>query len=370
MTVLFVAPLPPPVHGFSLISAAMLGRLQAQGAVEVFDRAPPRVAGSRGAQLRRTVFGTLAGFGRFAGRLVSKRGRSLYLALSGARGQWLDVGFLVLARLFRLPAFVHHHSFAYLNQPTLVARICMRASSTATHIVLCELMREKLTHVFGLPPDRVMVLSNAAFMPADDAAPSRPEKGREGAVTVGFLSNITEEKGIFDVFAAVQAAERQGLDIDLLIAGPVESSIEVRFRAELAKCRAARHVGPVYGDAKRAFLQSIDLLLFPTRYLNEAEPVTILEALRDGVEVLGARRGCIDDQLARHRIRPVDVDVLVDRTVEVIAELTATSTARQMARKEAARLNFLELHEDGTKSMLRLLHLIGNACGAPAPQAR
>ena len=38
----------------------------------------------------------------------------------------------------------------------------------------------------------------------------------------------------------------------------------------------------------------IDILLLPTRYVNEVEPLVILESLRNGVPVLANSRGCID----------------------------------------------------------------------------
>jgi glycosyltransferase involved in cell wall biosynthesis len=116
-------------------------------------------------------------------------------------------------------------------------------------------------------------------------------------MVLGFLSNITEDKGIFTFFSAVRELELQGHAVKGLIAGPVDSAIEGRFREALQTHASVRHVGPVYGADKKRFLDSIDLLLFPTQYVNEAEPVTIWEAMASGVPVAACCRGCIPSMI-------------------------------------------------------------------------
>ena len=50
--------------------------------------------------------------------------------------------------------------------------------------------------------------------------------------------------------------------------------------------------GPVYDRRKESFYDSIDVLVFPSRYANEAEPVVVIEALGAGAPVAAAR-GCV-----------------------------------------------------------------------------
>jgi glycosyltransferase involved in cell wall biosynthesis len=284
--ILFVGPLPPPVHGFSTINAAMLAALRGRDAVLAFDRAPG--PGGLLRRLGREGIGLL----RFGWAQLRHRPRSLYLGLSGGLGQALDALYLALGR--RCPhRVVHHHSYAYLTRPSRLTRLCLGCAGGALHVALCPDMAARLTVTYGIPAERILVLSNVVFMEADAPA---SEPGSSG-LRLGFLSAVTEAKGIFVFLEVLRQLQAQGLPAEGRIAGPLEPDLRARFERELAATPGAAYLGPLYGAAKQTFLQGLDALVFPTRYRNEAEPVVVLEALRAGVPVLATRRGCMAAQL-------------------------------------------------------------------------
>jgi glycosyltransferase involved in cell wall biosynthesis len=51
--------------------------------------------------------------------------------------------------------------------------------------------------------------------------------------------------------------------------------------------------GAVYGENKQAFFDDIDVMIFPSQYVHEAEPVTVIEALDRGIPVIATSRGCV-----------------------------------------------------------------------------
>ena len=285
--ILFVGALPPPVHGFSTINARMLEALRGKDTVLVFDRAP-----GPGGLLRRLGREAVA-LAHFGIALWQHRPRSLYLGLSHGLGQALDALYLALGSLRCPLRVIHHHSYAYLNHPSTLTRLCLACAGRALHLVLCPDMATRLAATYGIPADRIVVLSNVVFMEASRPI-SRPE---HASLRVGFLSYVTEAKGIFPFLEVVRLLRAQGLPVEGLVAGPLEPSLRERFERELADTPGATYLGPVYGEEKQAFLQGLDALVFPTRYHNEAEPVVVLEALREGVPVLATRRGCIQAQL-------------------------------------------------------------------------
>jgi len=57
------------------------------------------------------------------------------------------------------------------------------------------------------------------------------------------------------------------------------------------------YVGPLYGEHKERFYRQLDVFLFPTNYANEAEPLVIYEAMRQGVHVIACDRGSIAEML-------------------------------------------------------------------------
>jgi glycosyltransferase involved in cell wall biosynthesis len=69
------------------------------------------------------------------------------------------------------------------------------------------------------------------------------------------------------------------------------------FEKLLSVAGKAEYIGPVFGEAKEVFYRQLDVFLFPTKYANEAEPLVVYEALRQGVYVIACDRGAISEML-------------------------------------------------------------------------
>ena len=116
---------------------------------------------------------------------------------------------------------------------------------------------------------------------------------------VAFLSNISEAKGIFYFLDTAEALLKRAPAIRVVIAGAFENSeIEQRVGERVSRLPNVTYVGAKYGEQKSSFFDSVDALLFPSVYRNEAEPVTILEANAHGIPVIASNRGCISDLIS------------------------------------------------------------------------
>ena len=287
----FIGVLPPPVNGMSAVSQRVLDELQRS--VEV-RRLAIHLEGplTRSWPLQRQV--------RLLGRtaelaLFARAGEGVYFCLDAGLGQVSSCLIAIVARLKNLKIFVHHHVFSYVDRQTFLARIFFRiVGKAAIHVVLCERMSERLQQLYG-PSLRTRVLSNRGLIPPPTASYPLPS----ALSTVGFLSNITPEKGISDFFRTAEIVQRRRPEINFVIAGPARTrEIEEAVVAFVdASPTNRRYVGPVYGDKKERFFSEIDILLFPSRYRNEAEPLTIYECLERNVPVLSTARGCIPSQV-------------------------------------------------------------------------
>lgn len=299
--VFFLGPLPPPVHGFSAINQKMLTLLQQKTDVRVFNSAPAAKTANSAANAKwQSVFRIFRSLGSLLAFLflcLVKRPDAMYVGLSGGAGQLFDSLCLLAARLAGANIYIHHHSFVYVNQVRSYNRFCLWAAGRACHIALCDAMADKLASTYGIPEERIFILSNAAFL-NEKMPPHRGAKPAREMLTLGFLSNIIVEKGIVEFFDVVASLTQQGLRVKGLVAGPVDPALKEMFASLMADQHEIEYVGPVYDGEKDAYFQSIDFLLFPTKYRNEAEPLTILEALREGVPVLAAGRGCIRSMIS------------------------------------------------------------------------
>jgi glycosyltransferase involved in cell wall biosynthesis len=286
-----VGAFPPPVHGMAAVNWAVRTQLERKGIPLVWiNIAAPSLGRSLTARIARLP-NALCGMLRFV--LRARHGETLYMSISGGFGQVYEVLFLLLARLYGLRIFLHHHSFAYLDQRKVLTRMLVSvAGSSATHIALSSGMAARLQRTYP-QSKRVVAISNAVLLLEDTRASAMPH---QALAKIGFIGIIAAEKGVFEFLAVAEKLEAIGNPIQAILAGPFQDSkIERLVRERLTRLRSVEYVGPKYGQNKAAFFHEIDVLLFPTRYVNEAEPLTIHEAMMHGVPVIAYGRGAIGE---------------------------------------------------------------------------
>ncbi len=332
--VVAVGPVPPPVQGAAATTEALTAQLAAVSDLRAFNNA----IGTRGPAAWRA----LVKLGRSAraalATLIHARGRNraFYIALDGGLGLTYNILLVGLARLGRYRLFLHHHSYAYINAPSrLMAFLTAIAGPKATHITLCSDMGRALAE--GYPRVRqVMVLSNAALM-ENPVVP--PATARQGEITLGFLSNLIIEKGVDTAIDITRQARDRGYDVRLILAGGApDSKVAGLIQAAEAELGPAIEVlGNLNDDDKAAFFARLDLFILPTRYLNEAEPRVVIEALYHSIPVMVPARGCLDELVAGGAgiVIPLGSDY-TEAALELIATWRNDSHARDVAHAAAA----------------------------------
>ena len=296
MMIIIVGPLPPPVHGASLVTQKVVQRLSADGLpVLTCDTSPGNSAGR--AQYH---FNRLLAYIRCSGVILRRdrrtaRSTAVYLGLSGGLGLLYDFIIVAVARFKQHRIIFHHHSFSYLTKRSQIMRSIVGIAGTGQlHIVLCPIMASKLRELYR-PILRTEVISNFAFLDVLELDGSRSSRGLN---TIGYLSNISFDKGI-DRFLDMMAELRtKGSRLAGRIAGPfADDEVRKYVEGRILEIGGIEYVGSVFGDRKSMFLSSIDLLVFPTRYLHEAQPLVIYEAQAAGIVVSASDRGCISQMI-------------------------------------------------------------------------
>jgi glycosyltransferase involved in cell wall biosynthesis/UDP-N-acetyl-D-mannosaminuronic acid transferase (WecB/TagA/CpsF family) len=289
-----VGPFPPPRHGMSAVNEAMALQAAQNGFHVVrFDTAASSLQRSLPVRLRRLIrfIGAALAAGNFS---LRHRGATVYYSLSGGWGLLYESASVAGTRLLGGRVVVHHHSFRYLDAPFWpMSLLAWTAGSEATHVVLGPRMAAKLRERYPAARD-VLELSNAIF--TGDAPVEPPARSLK---SVGYLANLTPAKGLPDVIETVIRSNAAGLPLKFVVAGPFEDPrAEAAFRTRAAAVPNLEYRGPVYGADRENFYAGIDAFIFPTRYLHEAEPLVVLEALARGRPVIAFGRGCIPDLLA------------------------------------------------------------------------
>lgn len=236
---------------------------------------------------------------RSAGALRAVRDAgAVYISVNVGRGMWLSTAAAALARARGARLFLHHHSYSYVRERTQRMLALTRvAGPSAHHIVLSRTMADDLRTVMP-EVQRIVVLGNAALV--DRALLDLPLK-RDGSVPVlGHLSNLRLDKGLAEVVDLASALHRAGQPVRLVVAGPTTDP-ETRGQLRRATRDLGEHfeyVGPVSDAAKHDFYRTVTHFVFPSRYVHEAVPLVLYEAMAAGAVCLAIRRGSIAEQLA------------------------------------------------------------------------
>ena len=279
---------PPPLHGMSLITEHLRIRISAFETPYVTNLSPGTLDRSFGVRLFK-LFRVIYRFAQFAATLATKRVGCVYFGVSGGNGQIYDSLFVGLSRIFGKRLYLHHHGYDYLNQRRWVAGFLMKiAGSKAVHIVACQKMLADLTRLYPVVRHTKIVSGVAALEPWEDEVRVRTQ-----IRTIGFLSNISVEKGIIEFLQIAEWADRNTLPLRFVIAGPYHDDAMRRMvEGRIATLGNVIYVGAVYGENKRKFFDSIDVFLLPSH--RESEGLVIHEAMSRGVPVIAYSRGCIE----------------------------------------------------------------------------
>jgi glycosyltransferase involved in cell wall biosynthesis len=173
----------------------------------------------------------------------------------------------------------------------------------------------------GIPRERMMVLPNAVAV-ADDT------RAAEGTYALA-AGRLVEEKGL-DV--AAQAAMAAGVPLRIAGEGPELA----RLRA-LARDGDVRFLGRLDREALAAERRGAAVLLAPSR-IDDPCPMTVVEALADGVPVLASDRGGLPELVGSDGVLPArDVPAWVEalRALWASPELRATRGKEALARARA-----------------------------------
>lgn len=294
--------LPPPINGLTLISERVLRSFIAANCHVETIRLAPAGIGRKSRLARRALRGWHAIYTYISlirhVRALPRQRSAFYIAISGGFGKIFELPTLAIARMLGCSIVIHHHSFAYLHKQSWLCQLVLwTAGRNSIQICLGKSMERRLNSLYGLR--LTYTVSNAMFLPELEAEPDARRfvcECRE--ICLGFLGNIEPAKGIFEFIETVRILKRRGAVIRAVVAGPfVDAAVQKEVLSRTSDLAEISFIGPVFGDSKRDFFKSIDILLFPTAYVNEAEPVVILEALASAVVVFASERGCIGDLL-------------------------------------------------------------------------
>jgi len=353
LPVIMVGAFPPPVHGMANVNAAVKSALETYGVTPItIDTSPSSLQRGLLSRLGRILV-VIQGLFQFL--FFSFRSKSMYLSVSGGLGRIYDLCFLIVARVSQMKIYLHHHSYSYLHHADFISKLMFYvAGGAATHLVLGQCMKADMELHYPMVK-KCIPISNAVFL--NDLRKGQ-FRTKERVICIGFIGNISIAKGIDDFLTTCEKFNDCNSDMKFLIAGPFEDElIHDMVMDKVNGLRNTDYIGPKYDHEKEDFYNEIDLLLFPTNYINEAEPLTILEALSNAVPVISKSRGCISGMISDKSGRVTFTeecfsDVVVsmtevwNSTPDLYAEVSISARHQYEALKEGSLENLCQLLND------------------------
>lgn len=298
-TALFLIPLPPPVHGSSVMCRQIVDSTVIRGRYkcEFVNIATSRSMMEIGHFSPAKVFRHLAIFCRILGKLIFSKVDICYIALKcDGAGFLKDAPFALLCKLFGKKLIIHQHNkgmsscinrFPYKRLIPLVYK-------NARVILLSWRLYDDIKSV--VDKDQVTICPNGI----PDMAVHQVRENHD-IPHILFLSNLIMSKGVLDLLDACNVLKKKGYEFVCDYVGKETPEITAQKFNEEVRSRDLENVvfyhGAKYGEDKESMWSSADIFVFPTFYENEAFPLVILEAMQNSLPVVTYHEGGIPDMV-------------------------------------------------------------------------
>jgi glycosyltransferase involved in cell wall biosynthesis len=348
--VLVISQLPPPYHGSTVMTAELVDALRRNGhQVAVVDRRFSRtVAEVGGLCLRKVGSGVwlVARLGRALGRRPDV---CIFFTTNRMPSFAVDVAMSLLLQASRVPRINYIHTMGYSDVAArgrvfrrMVALLFARSQVTVT-------LGQSLVHDVArwVPRDRMRTIPNATKPPAVEASTSAG-----GAPKVLFLSNLIPEKGATDFVRVAAALHAVMPDVEFQIVGASSSDEYLAEVHELIRALDVEHVvhvlGPIYGSDKDRLIADAALLVFPSTYPYEAQPLSIIESFSLGTPVIaydiGGLRDLITNGVNGFLVPPGDRNGIVAGVSRLLSDPLALEQLSAGARQSYAERHHPDIY--------------------------
>ncbi|MBQ7253229.1 MAG: glycosyltransferase family 4 protein [Bacteroidales bacterium] len=292
--ILFVVPLPPPVHGSTVMCKCIENSelINERFCCDYVNLTTSRKTDEIGVFMVIKIWRVFTAFFNALFKLLTNRYNLCYLAISFHRGFLKDFPFVLLCKMFSRRVVIHlHGKGASEGAKHRYYRWLLNITFRNTKVIMLSWRLYHDVQRFVKKED-VLICPNG--VPAVDAVYG---KHHNDVISFLFLSNLIESKGVITLLDALKILKERGYTFICKFVGGETKEIDAhRFAEEVANRDLAGwavYLGRKYGDEKYNTLISSDVFVFPT--YNDCFPLVLLEAMQCGLPIVTTDEGAIRD---------------------------------------------------------------------------
>jgi glycosyltransferase involved in cell wall biosynthesis len=292
LKITFVAQFPPPIHGLSkAVETLWQSNLQDKYSFEKIDITN-----------NKSIFKNLIA-------ILRSKSDLFYFTISQTKGgNWRDLLILKLLEWKKRKCLIHLHGGYYR---TLIEKDCGSLQRQLNYkainkIAGCIVLGDSLIPIFKglIAGDKIFVIPNCVdnqyLADANDLEKKLDNLKEPSPFHILYLSNFIETKGYKEVLSlALRAKEKGEKDLQFHFAGKFFfEEDKIYFDSFIEKNDLSDYViyhGVVSGQSKIDLLSLCSVFILLTRYPNEGQPISILEAMGNGMAIITTNHAGIPD---------------------------------------------------------------------------
>lgn len=297
--ILFITPLPPPVHGSAMVSQYIKDckELQKEFVCDFVNLSTSRSIDEIGKNSIKKYWRFIMSYMLTFWNLLTHRYALCYLAITcHGTGFLKDAPFVLLCKLFGRKVVIHQHNKGMSKCVNRLPYKCLLPLIYRnTKVILLS---------WYLYPDIEKVVKREQVIICPNGIPElfdkEPHFVRNNKVpNLLFLSNLIPSKGVYVLLDAFKGLKEKGYQFICNFVGgeckEISKDIFINAVKERGLDEMVIYHGPKYGDEKREFFANSDIFVQPT--YEDCFPLTLLEAMQYKLPIVSTDEGAVPDMV-------------------------------------------------------------------------
>ena len=352
--ILFMAQLPPPVHGAALRNKSVLDSKLIN---EKFELIPLPLCFANevkdiGKFSFRKLYLALAYYARLIFVLSRQKIDLAYFTMSPSGfAFYRDIIIIVILKIFGIKRLYHFRIKGIQKTAKSKLGYALVKFAFKDADIIC-LSKHHLSDIAGFCTKKPFVIPNGIKVEIN--LEHYPVPVKNIPLKILFISNLSRNKGVFDLLLALSILNKEGIDFTSQIVG-AEHEISLKELENVVNEKGLQKrvkiCGAQFGAEKLKLLTEADIFVFPTYF--ELFPGVILEAMQFGKAIVASTEGSIpeiiDDKINGLLVQKSDIIALAKNIKALLLNEQLRLILGQRAQEKFFNSFTLEIFEKRMK---------------------